>query len=104
MLYTFAQDAICDGDTVRGASVSNKSGRYDIFAGITVDATGDGDIAARAGAAFVLGRESDHKMQPATLMFKVGGVDFDRAVFLGSFESTCDTPNGVVKAPPVVAL
>lgn len=98
MLYTFAMDAICDGDKVCGASVVNKTGRYDIYAAVTIDATGDGDIAAKSGAAFVLGRESDHKMQPATLMFKVGGVDTDRAVFLGSFESTYETPNGELQA------
>ncbi|MEE1065693.1 MAG: FAD-dependent oxidoreductase [Acutalibacteraceae bacterium] len=94
MLYTFAEDAICDGDKVLGATVINKSGKTDIYAKVTIDATGDGDIAAAAGAEFVLGRESDNKMQPATLMFKVGGVDYERAVFLGSFESTYETPDG----------
>ncbi len=98
MLYTFAEDAICDGDRVLGATVINKSGKTDIYAKVIIDATGDGDIAARAGADFVLGRESDNKMQPATLMFKVGGVDYERAVFLGSFESTYETPNGELQA------
>ena len=98
MLYTFAEDAICDGDKILGATVINKSGKTDIYAKITIDATGDGDIAARAGAEFVLGRESDNKMQPATLMFKIGGVDYDKAVFLGSFESTYETPNGELQA------
>lgn len=98
MLYTFAEDAICDGDKILGATVINKSGRTAIYAKVTIDATGDGDIAAKAGAEFVLGRESDNKMQPATLMFKVGGVDYDRAVFLGSFESTFDTPDGELQA------
>ncbi|MBQ4603681.1 MAG: FAD-dependent oxidoreductase [Clostridia bacterium] len=98
MLYTFAEDAICDGDKVLGATIINKSGKTDIYAKVIIDATGDGDIAARAGAEFVLGRESDNKMQPATLMFKVGGVDYDRAVFLGSFESTYETPNGELQA------
>ena len=98
MLYTFAEDAICDGDKILGATVINKSGKTDIYAKITIDATGDGDIAARAGAEFVLGRESDNKMQPATLMFKVGGVDYDRAAFLGSFESTFETPKGELQA------
>ena len=94
MLYTFAEDAICDGDKILGATVINKSGKTDIYAKITIDATGDGDIAERAGAEYILGRESDNKMQPATLMFKVGGVDCDRAIFLGSFESTYETPDG----------
>jgi len=98
MLYTFAMDAICDGDKVLGATVVNKSGKTDIFAKVTIDASGDGDIAARAGAAFIMGRETDHKMQPATLMFKVGGVDYDRAVFLGSFESTYETEQGELQA------
>ena len=98
MLYTFAEDAICSGDKILGATVINKSGKTDIYAKITIDATGDGDIAARAGAEFVLGRESDNKMQPATLMFKIGGVDYDRAIFLGSFESTYETPNGELQA------
>ena len=98
MLYTFAEDVICDGDKILGVSVINKSGKTDIYAKITIDATGDGDIAARAGAEFVLGRESDNKMQPATLMFKVGGVDCNRAVFLGSFESTYETPHGELQA------
>lgn len=98
MLYTFAEDALCDGDKVLGATVINKSGKTDIYAKITIDATGDGDIAARSGAEFILGRESDNKMQPATLMFKVGGVDYNNAVFLGSFESTCETPKGELQA------
>ena len=98
MLYTFAEDAICNGDKILGATVINKSGKTDIYAKITIDATGDGDIAARSGAEYVLGRESDNKMQPATLMFKVGGVDYDRAVFLVSFESTYETPDGELQS------
>lgn len=98
MLYTFAEDAICDGEKLLGASVINKSGKTEIYSKVTIDATGDGDIAARAGAEFILGRENDNKMQPATLMFKVGGVDCSRAVFLGSFESTYETPNGELQA------
>lgn len=98
MLYTFAQDAICDGDKVIGTTVVNKSGITDIYAKVIIDATGDGDIAARAGAQYFCGRESDSKMQPATLMFKVGGVDYSRAVFLGSFESTFETPKGELQA------
>lgn len=98
MLYTFAQDAICVGNKVLGATVINKSGQTDVYAKVIVDATGDGDIAARAGAEFLLGRENDNIMQSATIMFKVGGVNYSRAVFLGSFESTYETPNGELQA------
>ncbi|MBQ8611625.1 MAG: FAD-dependent oxidoreductase [Oscillospiraceae bacterium] len=98
LLYTFAIDAICEGDTVLGATVANKSGITNIYAKITIDATGDGDIAAKAGAAFVLGRESDNKMQPATLMFKVAGVDCSKAAFIPSFETTYETEKGELQA------
>ena len=98
MLYTFAMDAIYEGDKVLGTSVVNKSGVTDILAKITIDATGDGDIAARAGAEYILGREEDNKMQPATLMFKVGGVDYERAAFLSTFESRYQTEKGELQA------
>lgn len=94
LLYSFAEDAIVDGTKVLGASVINKSGRTKIYANTVIDATGDGDIAARAGIPYYLGREEDHKMQPVTLMFKVGGVDYSKAAFLGSFETTYQTEKG----------
>lgn len=98
ILYTFAMDAICDGDKVLGAEVVNKSGVFQIYADVTIDATGDGDIAALAGAEYVKGREQDGKMQPATMMFKVGGVDTKRAAYLDSFESTYETEKGELQA------
>lgn len=98
MLYTFASDVIKKGDTVLGVSVVNKSGHTDIFANVIIDASGDGDIAAMSGAEFIKGRETDGLMQPATIMFKVGGVDFSRAVFPPSFETTVETEKGELQA------
>ncbi|MGI6182543.1 MAG: FAD-dependent oxidoreductase [Candidatus Fimadaptatus sp.] len=94
LMYTFAAEPIMDGDVIKGVIVQNKSGRSAILAKVVIDATGDGDIAALAGAEFYMGREGDASMQPATLMFKVAGVDMERAVFPGSFETTVDTPKG----------
>src|SRR5699024_12213034 len=48
-------------------------------AGSVIDATGDGDVAALAGAEFAMGRDSDGLMQPMTLFFRIGNVD-DEAV------------------------
>lgn len=98
MLYTFAEDAVCEGNSVKGITALNKSGRYTILADVVIDASGDGDIAARAGAGFFPGRETDGGMQPVTIMFKVAGVDTGRAVFLGSFESTHMTEKGELQA------
>ena len=42
-----------------------------------VDATGDGHLSMLAGVPFEIGREGDGAVQPYTMMFFVGGVDFD---------------------------
>lgn len=98
MLYTFACDVIMEENTVKGVSVVNKSGFTDIYANVIIDASGDGDIAYKSGAQFCKGRESDGKMQPVTIMFKVGGVDYERAVFPGSFETLVETSKGELQA------
>ncbi len=50
MLSTFAVDPIMEGDKIVGLFVENKSGRQAVLAKIVVDATGDADVAKRAGA------------------------------------------------------
>ncbi len=94
LLYTLVCGVIKDGNNVCGVTVQNKTGRGIYYAKVTVDCTGDGDVAYHAGAEYFLGRESDGKMQPATLMFKVGGVDMKRAVLPGSFETKVQTEKG----------
>ena len=98
LLYTFFSDVIMEGNTVKGVIIENKTGRSAIFADCVIDASGDGDVAYKAGAEFILGRESDNKMQPCTIMFKVGGVDYSRAVFPGSFETLVETEKGELQA------
>ena len=97
-LYTTVSDVITENGCVKGVITESKSGREVILADAIIDASGDGDIAAKAGVPFIKGREEDGKMQPATLMFKVAGVDTDRAVFPGSFETTVDTSKGELQA------
>lgn len=50
-LHCWGVDAIMDGDTIRGAVFESKSGRQAILAKMVIDATGDGDVFAAAGAA-----------------------------------------------------
>ena len=68
------------------------------MAKVIIDSTGDGDIAARAGAEYCLGRETDGAMQPASLMFKIGGVDYSRAVFPSKFEDYIQIPAGEIQS------
>lgn len=97
-LYTFAYDVVKKDGRLCGVATHSKSGDEIILADIIIDASGDGDMAWKAGVPYTKGRESDGKMQPATLMFKVAGVDEARAVFLGCFEDTYETPKGELQA------
>lgn len=98
LYYTIVSKAVMDGNKIVGVVVHNKSGESMISAKCVIDATGDGDVAASAGVPFFLGRETDHKMQPATIMFKIGGVDYERAVFPHSFETLVETQKGELQA------
>ncbi len=69
-----AVDTIVEHGRVRGVITESKAGREALLAKVVVDCTGDGDVAARAGAPFELGRPGDGLMQPMTLMFEISGV------------------------------
>ena len=98
LLYTTFCDVIMKEDTVLGIVCHNKDGFAAYYGKVIIDASGDGDVAEKSGAAYTKGREADGKMQPATLMFKVGGVDMERAVFPESFETLVPTEKGELQA------
>lgn len=98
LLYTTFCDVMMDENKVTGIICHNKGGFCAYEAKVVIDASGDGDVAEKSGAEYVKGRESDGKMQPATLMFKVAGVDMERAVFPGSFETLVPTDKGELQS------
>ncbi|MCL4532383.1 MAG: FAD-dependent oxidoreductase, partial [Actinobacteria bacterium] len=77
LLYTLVTDALVTEGAIRGVIVENKSGRQAILAKTVVDATGDADVAARAGVPTVKGREKDGRMRPISLFFRVGNIDVE---------------------------
>ena len=97
-LYSTVVDVMKDGNRVTGVIVQSKTVREAFEARIVIDATGDGDVSAMAGVPFTKGRESDGAMQPMTCMFKMGGVDFDRAVFPPTFETLVPTEKGELQS------
>lgn len=76
LLFTTAARAVMTGRRVAGVEAVNKAGPGVIEAAVTIDCTGDGDVAASAGAAFEKGG-SDGALQNVTLFFVIGGVDDD---------------------------
>ena len=95
MFCTMATEPVMEGNTLRGVIAENKPGAQAVLADVVIDCTGDGDIAARAGAPFEIGRSGDGVFQPMTMMFKIGGVrdDYPRDDIIGWYKelvSRCD--------------
>jgi ribulose 1,5-bisphosphate synthetase/thiazole synthase len=61
LLCSYVCDPIMDGRTVRGVFVENKSGRSAVLAKVVIDATGEADVARRAGAAILLPKAEYHQ-------------------------------------------
>jgi len=71
MFHTWFCESIVEDGVLRGAMVEGKSGRQALMAKVMVDASGDGDVAARAGALYwELPRDDPHKFSD-TLMYRV---------------------------------
>ncbi len=72
-----AVDALEEGHEIRGVVIETKEGRQIVTAKVVIDCSGDGDIAAKAGASFTVGRADDGLIQSATLVFSLDGIDFN---------------------------
>jgi hypothetical protein len=74
LLHAFVTDVIKHGNQLQGVIVQSKSGKQGLYGTVIVDATGDGDVGALAGAPYQKGTKEGELMS-ATLSFSVGGVD-----------------------------
>lgn len=77
LFHTFFCEAIKEGNTVRGVIIENKSGRQAVLAKVVVDATGDADVAARAGADFWQVKADEAPRLTDGLMYKIAGLAED---------------------------
>jgi glycine/D-amino acid oxidase-like deaminating enzyme len=77
-LHTLITDTLVEGNLVVGVVAHSKSGCEAIRGRLVIDGTGDGDVAARAGAPYDIGRTSDGLVMPMSLHFRLGGVDMRR--------------------------
>ena len=85
---TLVTDVGKTGSRVESVAIENKSGHGELKADAIVDCTGDGDLAARAGAEFELGRRGDGVFQPMTMLFSLANIDMDRAMASGAMKRT----------------
>lgn len=77
LLHAFAADAIVADEAVQALVIESKSGRQAVRADVFVDATGDADVAFRAGVPTTKGRPADGAMMAMGSIFRIGGVPTD---------------------------
>jgi hypothetical protein len=73
------------GRAIASAAVLTKGGPIEVRARLFIDSSGDLDLMAQAGAPF-LGLDEGEALQPATMMFRLGPIDF--AAFDGMTAAT----------------
>lgn len=81
LFHTTVIDALNEGERVEGAMVWTKQGRGRVKAGITIDASGDADVATLSGLETFMGQ--DGVVQNPTMIFRLQGVDMPK--FLAAF-------------------
>ena len=74
LFHTYMAGILMEGTVVRGVIMENKAGRQAVMAKMVIDATGDADIAAFAGAPFRVLKK------PMTMMFNMVGVDVEKVL------------------------
>jgi hypothetical protein len=91
LFHTYFCQSIVEDGAITGVIVENKSGRQALLARIVIDASGDGDVAARAGAPFWQTKKDEAIRLNDGLMYRVG---FGRSRPEGTF--ACDFGSNAV--------
>jgi ribulose 1,5-bisphosphate synthetase/thiazole synthase len=69
LLHCWVADVVMDGPVIRGVVFESKAGRQSLLAKVIVDATGDGDVFAAAGA------EHEQRLHAIGLVHRLGNTD-----------------------------
>ena len=93
-LQTPVVEALVEENLLTGVLVGTQSGLKAIKGKVFVDASGDGFLAARAGAEYKMGRDSDGKCQPTTLEFTIDNIDEEVALFCYGGSDPVTLPDG----------
>jgi hypothetical protein len=122
LLHAWCAEPLLEGQRVTGARLVTKQGMIEVRARVTLDATGDGDVAFGAGAEFGQGRgagpnwKADGLVQPMSIMFRVAGVNHKESMDAKggrgayrfpdgrSWNQFCKDANAAGELPPTVGM
>jgi hypothetical protein len=74
-LHSWGVEPLMEGNEVRGVIFESKSGRQAILSRVVIDATGDGDLFASAGAPFDGNLDPKARISRMALIFQIANVD-----------------------------
>jgi len=92
LFNTFMSSVETESGHVRAVVISNKAGLSALSAKIYVDATGDADLAAWAGAPFLKGDEQGKGLMPATHCFALANVNTEAYLKMNCHGASPDSP------------
>jgi hypothetical protein len=75
LLHSWGSRALLEGNTVKGVVFESKSGRQAVLGKVVIDATGDGDVFASAGAPFDAEMNPKMRSSHLAMTFRIGNVD-----------------------------
>jgi len=97
-LQTPVVEAQMMDNRLTGVVIGTQDGLKVLEAKVFIDATGDGQLAAMAGAPYEIGRAGDGKCQPVSMIFTVGGVDPEVGVVVNGRSDKVRLPDGMLYA------
>ena len=80
LFHSTLVEPVLKNNAVKGVRVLGREGIGRIGAKVVIDATGDGDVAAKAGVPCTFGNPELGKVQPSTLFFHINNVDTPRLI------------------------
>ncbi len=78
LMHSMAVEPVKKGNKVTGVVVENTSGRMAVMGKVVIEATGEGDIAVRAGVPFTKVDRTKEEIDPPSITFHMDGVDWDK--------------------------
>ncbi len=88
LFHTYFSDVIMEGEAIKGILIENKSGRQAVFGKIIIDASGDGDVACKAGVPFWQTERDEAPRLNDCLMYKVVGFPENHEIHGCQYGST----------------
>jgi ribulose 1,5-bisphosphate synthetase/thiazole synthase len=88
LYYSVVPEVNVEGDRIKNVTVCNKAGLNQVEAWVVVDATGDLDVAARAGEEYELAGKDGNPVQSLTTIFYMANVDNEKAFSLSQADRT----------------